>query len=253
MHRGYVALWRKLRDKGFYKKSTYVHLWVHLLLSANHKPKEHMTNGQIILIKEGQLIAGRKQLAKETGIPQSTVERILEMLENEHQIEQQKTTKYRLITILNWKDYQNRTSVRTASGQQADTNNNVNNVNKNPLASPKNEFEKSQAPFRLGGGNAVPEVPEVVNFDYNHQKFLKGLENSAKKIDRVIAWYWKKKGFKFETLSEAQLEYGRDSKVASKIVKAMFSPERVEKVARYCEVNYEKWSLETIVKMYHHV
>ena len=52
------------------------------------------------------------------------------MLENEHQIEQQKTTKYRLITILNWNQFQTRTSEWTANGQQADTYKNDNNENK---------------------------------------------------------------------------------------------------------------------------
>jgi hypothetical protein len=80
-----------------------------------------MTNGKIILIKEGQLLTGRKQLSMGTGIPESTVEDILKLLENEHQIQQQKTTKYRLITILNWKDYQESDNKATTKQQQADT------------------------------------------------------------------------------------------------------------------------------------
>ncbi len=83
-----------------------------------------MWNGQLIMVKEGQLITGRTALIKATGIPGTTIERILEMLENEHQIGQQKNNKYRLITIVNWEEYQNRTPERTTSGQQADTNKN---------------------------------------------------------------------------------------------------------------------------------
>jgi hypothetical protein len=37
---GWIKLHRKLQKKGYYKKSEYIHLWVHLLLSANHKEKE---------------------------------------------------------------------------------------------------------------------------------------------------------------------------------------------------------------------
>lgn len=80
-----------------------------------------MHDGHLIMVKEGQLITGRKQLSQDTGIPETTIERILKMLENEHQIGQQKTNKYRVITILNWKEHQNRTPERTTSGQQADT------------------------------------------------------------------------------------------------------------------------------------
>src|ERR1700690_2765071 len=101
MTNGWIRLHRKLIEKGFYKKSTYLHLWVHLLLSANHKEKEFMWNGEIIIIKQGQLVTGRKQLSEGTGIPESTIEDILKLLEREHQIQQQKTTKYRIITIVN--------------------------------------------------------------------------------------------------------------------------------------------------------
>ncbi len=94
-----------------------------------------MWNDNIIMVKKGQLITSRKTLSEQTGIKQSTIERALKMLENEHQIEQRTTTKYRLITIVNWKEYQQADSKadnkRTASGQQADTNNNDNNNNNN--------------------------------------------------------------------------------------------------------------------------
>ena len=106
MDTGWIKLHRKIVDKGYYRNSKYVHLWVHLLLLANHKSKEFMWNGQIILIKGGQMITGRKELAKATGISETSIERILECLESEHQIEQQKTTKYRLITIVNWENHQ---------------------------------------------------------------------------------------------------------------------------------------------------
>ena len=66
-----------------------------------------MFNDEIIIIKEGQLVTGRRQLSEMTGISQTTIERILKVLENGHQIGQQKTTKFRLITIVNWKEYQN--------------------------------------------------------------------------------------------------------------------------------------------------
>ena len=128
MKKGFIVLYRRLKEKGYYTKSQYVHLWIHLLLSANHEPKEFMWNNEIIIIKEGQLLTGRKQLSRETGIPPTTIERILQMFKSGHQIGQQKTTKFRIITILNWNKYQKRTPKRTTSGQQTDTNNNDNNV-----------------------------------------------------------------------------------------------------------------------------
>ena len=80
-----------------------------------------MHDGKLLLVREGQIITGRKELSRATGIPETTIERILKMLENEHQIGQQKTNKYRVITILNWKEHQDRTQERTTNGQQTDT------------------------------------------------------------------------------------------------------------------------------------
>jgi len=132
MDNGWVKLHRRMVEKAFYKRSAYVHLWVHLLLSANHKTKEFMWNDRIIMVKEGQLVTGRKELSKETGIPETTIERILGFLENDGQIGQQKTTKYRLITIVNWESFQNGSdNKRTTNGQQTDTNKNDKNVKKN--------------------------------------------------------------------------------------------------------------------------
>lgn len=123
---GWIKIHRRVTEKGYYKNSQYIHLWLHLLLNANHETKEFMWNKEIIMIKEGQLLTGRKELSEQTGISETTIERILKMFESEHQIGQQKTTKFRIITILNWTNYQlnrsERTTKRTTDGQQTDTN-----------------------------------------------------------------------------------------------------------------------------------
>lgn len=133
---GWIKLYRKMMNKAFYLKSQYVHLWLHILLNVNHETKEFLWNNETVKVSEGQMLTGRKQLANETGIAQSTIEKILKYLEKEHQIEQQKTTKFRLITVKNWKDYQEKEQEKeqqrnnsvTTEEQQRDTNKNVKNV-----------------------------------------------------------------------------------------------------------------------------
>lgn len=133
MGTGYVRLHRQMLDNPLSKKPAYAWLWIVLLLLANHKKNKFMWNGEIIIIQEGQIITGRKELSLKTGIPESTIEDILKFLERQHQIQQQKTTKYRLITIVNWCKYQfsDNTSDNkaTTKQQQADTNKNYNNYN----------------------------------------------------------------------------------------------------------------------------
>ena len=101
---------------------------------ANHKENNIIWNGDVLIIKEGQFLTGRKQLSEETCIPETTIERALDYFEkNGHQIKQQKTTKFRIITILNWSSHQLADSKadnrRTTDGQQTDTNKNDKNDN----------------------------------------------------------------------------------------------------------------------------
>lgn len=129
---GWIKIHRKIKQKGYYKKSEYIHLWIHLLLEANHDEKEFMWNGELIKVLPGQLITGLRSLQSETGIKRSTVDRILKMFENETQIEQQITTKFRLITIKNWEEYQKvETQNETQTGHKWDTSGTQVGTNKN--------------------------------------------------------------------------------------------------------------------------
>lgn len=126
-----------------FKNGNHLRVWLYLLLKANHKADKIMWNGGTLEVKEGQLVTGRKAISLDTSISESSIERALKYLEIEQQIEQQKTTKFRLITIIKWKEYQvkenSRTdNKRTTNGQQTDTNKNdkkVENDKKDPAQS----------------------------------------------------------------------------------------------------------------------
>jgi hypothetical protein len=129
MNDGYVKIYRSLRDKGYYKKEGYVHLWVHLIMCATYQEKEYVINGEIKHLQPGQFITSRQSLSRDTGIQESKIERALDLFEIEQQIEQQGYSKFRIISILNWDKYQNNeqqieqqmNSKRTASEQQVNT------------------------------------------------------------------------------------------------------------------------------------
>lgn len=107
MYRGYIRIWRKIEDNPLSKDPYFMALWSWILILSNHQEKEWKIGYQKIPIKSGQFATSRKSLSLKTGIHESKIERILKYLESEQQIEQQKTTKYRLITVLNWTTYQN--------------------------------------------------------------------------------------------------------------------------------------------------
>lgn len=119
---GWILLHRSILCKGW--DSDTIHLWVYLLLNANIKE----TNYNLIKVMRGQLLTGRDKLELNTGINQSKIERILKYFESEQQIEQQKTNKYRIITIKNYDEYQNVNNKMNNSQQQ--NNNKKHIINK---------------------------------------------------------------------------------------------------------------------------
>ena len=106
MEQGYIKLYRQMWDKGWSKHPNYVAVWVYLLKEATHEPREYLWNGKTIVLQEGEFITGRKKISEETGVAQTSVERILDFFKNEHQIGQQKTSTSRLISICNWSKFQ---------------------------------------------------------------------------------------------------------------------------------------------------
>lgn len=114
-------------DTSIYFNSQAVHLFLHLLLKASYKDRDIIFNNKIVKLKAGQFITGRKKLAEETSISESKIYRLLDIFENENLIEQQPNSRYSIISIKNWSEYQEVeqqvNSNRTASEQQMNTNN----------------------------------------------------------------------------------------------------------------------------------
>ena len=155
MDNGWILLHRKILENPVCKNPKWFALWVVLLLLASHKEKDDFIwNGQQIKLKKGEFITGRKKLKDLTGIAETTIERALDYFEKSgHQIRQQKTTKFRLISILNWDKYQKldikADNRRTTDGQQTDTINNVNNDNNETISVGAKPLNDTQEIFKI--------------------------------------------------------------------------------------------------------
>lgn len=104
---GWVKLHRRIYDNPVVRKDNdYFAVWIYLLLNATHTEINMVFAGKEITLKKGQLITGRKQIAVNNKIDENKVERILKHFKIAQQIEQQTSNKNRLITILNWENYQ---------------------------------------------------------------------------------------------------------------------------------------------------
>ena len=78
----------------------------------------------LFFLQKVLLITGRKVIGKQFNISESKVQRVLKKLEIEQQIEQQTSNANRLISIVNWENYQ---SVEQQSEQPVNTNKNDKN------------------------------------------------------------------------------------------------------------------------------
>jgi DnaD/phage-associated family protein len=118
--------------------------------------------GERVTLKRGQLLTGRKSISEKLKIDENKVQRILKSLENEHQIEQQKSNKNRLITIVSWDKYQQDeqqneqqlNNKRTTTEQQVNTNKNVKNI-------------KNDNNITTVGDSCVDGLQEIIEF-YNN-------------------------------------------------------------------------------------
>jgi hypothetical protein len=221
---GWIKLHRKMLENPIIQRPNYLALWVVLLLKANHKEHKMIWNNNIMVVKEGQLITGRSVLAKETGLSQTTVERILDFLEKDHQIGQQKTTKFRLITIVNWKSYQNVDNKRTTNGQQTDTNKN-DKKEKNE----KKEIVASDIPFSL-------------------KEEIGKLEENTRRDMNIIALYFEHRKPDIQNREQFEVALRRHLKPAG-ILKS-FTDTQILKALDYAKREYKDiYTLETLFKI----
>ncbi len=125
MHRGYIKAWRKILSSSMYKRLTASQrdlMWV-CLLSANHEIASWEWQSKIISCQPGQFITSlaslKNKCAKDTSI--KNIRTGLLKLEKWQFLANKPTKTGRLITIMNWKAYQDveiKTAKRTAKRRQ---------------------------------------------------------------------------------------------------------------------------------------
>lgn len=107
MSTGWIKLHRKIfKNKVVCKDSDHFMVWCYLLTNAIHSTYPIRFNGENIELQAGQLITSQREIADETGINRCKVQRIMKCFEDENQIKQLATYKKRLVTIVNWGEYQ---------------------------------------------------------------------------------------------------------------------------------------------------
>lgn len=102
MSKGWIKLHRSLLGWRWFDKPNTLVVFIYLLLNANHQKNTY--KGYDIQI--GQLVTGRRAIAKNTGLSERNVRTALVDLQTTHEVTIKTTNKFSIISINNWDKYQ---------------------------------------------------------------------------------------------------------------------------------------------------
>ena len=134
---GWIKIHRKFLDWEWFNKSEAVHLFLYMLIKANHKDNKWQGND----VKRGQFISSLGNISSATGITIQQIRTILKKLEKTNEIEVKSTSQFTIVTICKYECYQDEeetTNKPITNNQQ--TTNKQSTTNKNEKKE-KNEKE----------------------------------------------------------------------------------------------------------------
>lgn len=151
---GFVALHRSLLSWGWHADPATGWLFVNLLLMANWTDSDW----QGMTIKRGQLVTGRKALAAQTGLSERQIRTALDHLKSTNELTIKSTNKFSLITIVNYRKFQD---VQSDIDQQNDQQ-----VDQRPTSNrPQlNKDNKEQQGVKTRKRFTAPSVDEVAAY-----------------------------------------------------------------------------------------
>ena len=114
---GYIKLDRRIMRWGWYDDNNTKALWLHILLSAYWDDAEY--HGEPI--KAGSFPITYDELSRETGMTIKQIRNSLEKLKKTEEISVLRKSRYNIITVTKWADYQGERAIKgqTKGNQRA--------------------------------------------------------------------------------------------------------------------------------------
>ena len=144
---GFIKLHRKLTEWEWYSDPCTKDVFLHLLLTANHKTRREKG----VTYKRGQAVFGRREMALKLGISERNVRTALNHLKSTNEITIKATKRGSVATIVNYEKYQ---VTDTGSVQQSDQGNDRKVTNNRPTSDQQvttNKNEKNEKNEKRGG------------------------------------------------------------------------------------------------------
>lgn len=146
---GYIKLHRKLIEWGWYSDANTKALFLHLLLTANYRPREYRG----VQLNPGDTVVGFKALSEQLGMTVQEVRTAMKHLESTGEITRKSTNKFSVVSIAKWESYQL---------DDADLTNKQQTTNKQ-LTTPKEG--KKERNIYSPSGRFVAEPPKYPKFE----------------------------------------------------------------------------------------
>lgn len=154
--RGYISLYRSLKNWEWYDDVNVKVLFIELLLTCNWKAK----NWKGEVVNRGEIITSPKQLALSLKLTESKIKTALKKLESTKEISIKTTNKYTKISLLKFNDYQNETE---QNEEQISNNSQTNNkqIDNKSISNEKQIDNKSLQLNKENNNNK--ENKEIIN------------------------------------------------------------------------------------------
>jgi len=188
MHRGYLALWRKLSDHPFWKEKrefSKAEAWIDLLWEVQHKeePQEVLLGMTCLVCNYGESLKSLETWSKRWGWNKSRVRRFLGLLEKMNQIRHISEKKTTRITVLNYKGYDPK---RNASETQVKRQRNTSETTATPDKNVKNEKNKKKNGVKVERPDFIPSSLWTALLDNRKFKKLQNTELALKTFCNAI-------------------------------------------------------------------
>lgn len=182
---GWIKLYRKLTEWGWYHDVNTRITFIHLLLTVNHKDK--MYEGK--LIKRGSRLVSNKKLAEEIGLTENELRTAIKHLELTGEINKQSTSRNTLITVVNYDCYQ---ATSQTDNEQITNNSQTDNeqitTNKNEKNDKNLKNERIQARTHTQNSNfksSYGEFKNVLLSDDEYNLLIEQFGNPEQLIKRL--------------------------------------------------------------------
>lgn len=160
MEKGFIVIYRKMRDWEWYTDLNVFKLFIHLIISVNHCDK----SWRGIEVKRGQLITSLEHLSIETGLTIQGVRTALNKLIGTKEILKESTNHFTLLTVVNYNDYQDLKSINNKPiTNQQQTNNKPTTTTKQLKQLKQLKQERELSHFEFLKVNNPKEINKILN------------------------------------------------------------------------------------------